>query len=133
MPMDRTKYPADWERVSRLVRFERAGGRCEADLCDAPHGETILRSPAMPELWRREGDGEPVNHPEYYRVRVILTTTHLCDCAPLCGNPDHLKALCQLHHLRLDAPQHARNAAATRARRADLGRDLLARMEAGDV
>ena len=28
MPVDRLRYPADWEAISRRIR-ERAGGRCE--------------------------------------------------------------------------------------------------------
>lgn len=36
MSMDRSKYPKDWEAMSRRIRFGRAKGRCEK--CDAPHG-----------------------------------------------------------------------------------------------
>lgn len=36
MPMQRDLYPADWEELSRRIRFERAGGACE--WCGAVHG-----------------------------------------------------------------------------------------------
>jgi hypothetical protein len=35
-PELRPRYPADWPQISRRVRFERAGGRCEA--CGRPPG-----------------------------------------------------------------------------------------------
>lgn len=53
------------------------------------------------------------------RGKVVLTVAHLnadggpCRCDPLCGNPEHLKAMCQRCHLRYDHPMHVRNARAT--------------------
>lgn len=32
----RPLYPPDWPEISRRIRFERAGGRCER--CDRQHG-----------------------------------------------------------------------------------------------
>jgi hypothetical protein len=29
LPENRAKYPADWKAISRRIRFERAGNRCE--------------------------------------------------------------------------------------------------------
>lgn len=29
MPMDKSCYPANWDEISRRIRFERAGNRCE--------------------------------------------------------------------------------------------------------
>jgi len=37
MPIDRKRYPPYWKQLSKYVRFERAGGRCEQ--CGAKHGE----------------------------------------------------------------------------------------------
>ena len=38
-PSQRWFYPIDWPELSRLVRFERAGGRCER--CGRPHGRQV--------------------------------------------------------------------------------------------
>lgn len=29
MPVDLKRYPLDWKQISRKIRFERAGGKCE--------------------------------------------------------------------------------------------------------
>ncbi len=59
--------------------------------------------------------------------RIILTTAHLCDCYPLCGNDAHLKAMCQRCHLRTDRYRHARSRLATlTARGVMLKRDTSA-------
>ncbi len=42
MPMDRRKYPTDWEAISARIRHERAGDRCEA--CGVPNHAWIVRS-----------------------------------------------------------------------------------------
>ena len=91
MPMDRSKYPADWEAISLHIR-ERAGGRCE--WCNAENG--------MP-------------HP-ITGGRVVLTVAHL-DNDPQNNADGNLAALCQRCHLTYDARFHARNAKATRRRR----------------
>ena len=92
MPMDRRLYPDNWEGLSRWVRFERAGGRCE--FCGAEHGGV---------------------HPRTGSV-VVLTVAHL-DHNPANCAPENLRALCQACHLAHDAAQHAKSAAATRRRR----------------
>jgi hypothetical protein len=46
-------------------------------------------------------------------IRVVLTCAHL-DNDTTNNEPSNLKALCQLHHLWLDAPYHAQNARKTR-------------------
>lgn len=142
MPMDIKRYPKDWADVSHRVRFERASGRCEWPGCGARHGALI----------ERKRDGEPVRGldglPFEYDpasaevaalidglriIRVVLTTAHTCNCRPKCGDESHLLALCQLHHLRFDADEHRRNAAATRRRRqAEAGQGFLIRDIDGD-
>ena len=129
MPVDRSLYPADWECVSHWVRFERAEGRCEAlrtdgTRCGAPHRAYVCRAHSDLEQYvSPEAAGEDFDD-EYRRaVRIVLTTAHLCNCSPLCADPAHLAALCQLHHLRLDVDQHRQNAA--RTRRAKLAMDDL--------
>lgn len=92
MPMQRDLYPADWEELSRRIRFERAGGACE--WCGAVHGAI---------------------HPET-GSRVILTVAHL-DHNPANCDDDNLVALCQRCHLGYDAEEHALHAAETRRRK----------------
>ena len=38
-PNQRGFYPIDWRELSRVIRFERAGGCCER--CGRPHGERV--------------------------------------------------------------------------------------------
>lgn len=92
MPMDRSLYPDDWEKISHRIRFERAAGRCE--WCNASHG-----------------DPHPVTG-----STVVLTTAHI-DHDPSNCDDDNLVALCQRCHLRYDADEHARHAAETRRRK----------------
>jgi hypothetical protein len=96
MPMDKSRYPADWDAISLRIRFERAGGVCEWPGCTAEHLQP---------------------HPET-GSKVILTVAHLDHDAT--NNADtNLMAMCQLHHLRYDAQQHACHAAETRRRKRD--------------
>jgi hypothetical protein len=127
MPMNRKNYPPNWDALSREVR-ERDGQRCACTgqcrdehpggRCGAPNGRWIMRHPARPAEWRLPGEGTL----GLYRspIRVILTVAHLCHDSR-CADPGHLRAMCQRCHLRLDAPQHAANARATRARRSGQG------------
>jgi len=98
MPMDRSKYPDDWEEISHYIRFIRAGGRCEGSLlypdCRAEHGKP---------------------HPVTGSI-VVLTVAHL-DHDPSNNDPTNLRAMCQRCHLAHDAELHRRNAARTRRRR----------------
>lgn len=92
MPLDRSKYPPDWEAISRRIRQERAHHRCE--WCGALNG---------------------LPHP-VTGSRVVLTVAHL-DHDPTNNADDNLAALCQRDHLRHDRGQHQRNAAETRRRK----------------
>lgn len=105
--MDLKRYPADWPAISRAIR-KRSGGQCE---CEGECGRHAGRCPA------RQGD------PLRSAIRfVVLTCAHLwrgpCadhDAAGLkCGDPEHLKAMCQACHLTYDRPHHVRNARRTR-------------------
>jgi hypothetical protein len=88
-------YPANWEFISEATRFGRAGGVCEWRGCRAVHGKP---------------------HPET-GSKVVLTTAHVHNHHPSDVRPTNLLALCQLHHLRLDARLHAQSAAQTRRRK----------------
>ena len=111
MPVDMSRYPADWSAISEYIRFERANGRCECEgECGRGHDgrcEAIHQQP----------------HP-ITESNVILTTAHLGTDKPD-GEPgdkhdkmdvrlENLKAMCQACHLSFDIDEHIRNAAITR-------------------
>jgi hypothetical protein len=84
MPIDKSKYHPKWPLISRLIRFRRAGNKCE---------------------WCAAENGKP--HP-HTGSKVILTVAHLD------RNRDHnrfsnLAALCQRCHLNYDRKDHIRN------------------------
>lgn len=127
MPVDYSRYPADWHDISRRIRFERAGNRCE--WCGAPNGAAIVRKPCSSEWREVQGmeievaalvDGERV-------TRVVLTVAHLgtphADGTPgdkhdkMDVRDENLAALCQRCHLLYDLDDHMRHAAETRRRR----------------
>ena len=93
--MDRSKYPDDWEAISKRIRFERAQGRCEG-------------SPAYPDCRAEHGKAHPVTG-----SLVVLTTAHL-DHDTTNNADDNLRAMCQRCHLTHDAQHHASQAAQTR-------------------
>lgn len=104
MPVDIKRYPSHWREISHKIRFERAKGLCEWPGCTAEHGKP-----------------NPLTG-----SKVILTTAHLPIDANgiLCDVHDkmhcseyNLLALCQMHHLKLDGAEHARNAAITRRKK----------------
>jgi 5-methylcytosine-specific restriction endonuclease McrA len=130
-PENRSKYPANWRELSRRIRHERAGNRCEK--CGAPNGETVLRGrlddvdvyiPFGGKVYDAEtgelrGDmsGYDYDWIEKPRsVKIVLTTAHL-DHDPTNNDETNLKALCQQCHLRHDAKLHAANARETRRRK----------------
>lgn len=121
MPMNRADYPVNWEEISKQIRFERAQSRCE---CTGECGCSFDGERCSVE------HGQP--HPRTGN-KVILTVAHLCEgicdaekTTRLCGEPSHLKAMCQACHLKLDGPLHAANAKETRLNRKDEQRGLLA-------
>ena len=105
MPVDMSRYPADWSNISSFIRFERAQGRCECtgecgtheERCNAEHGKS---------------------HP-LTGSKVILTTAHLGTDTDnkhdkMDVRHENLKAMCQRCHLLFDLDEHKRNAANTR-------------------
>lgn len=119
MPMDRAKYPADWEAISKAIR-ETAGQRCE--FCGVANGAIGSRDsagtfhPAINadgglELWGKQ-------------IKIVLTVAHL-DHDTTNNDRSNLRALCQRCHLVYDKDLHAKNAAATRARKqAEAAREI---------
>jgi hypothetical protein len=139
MPIDHSKYPPYWRKLSRHIRFVRAGNRCE--WCGVGNGALIIRSDVDPsrylEIDPNDVDqwlinGEPAELPDTGEfgdkwVRVVLTVAHI-DHDKTNNYFSNLAALCQRCHLNHDKHQHARNAALTRAEKK---RQLI--LEAGQL
>lgn len=123
-------YPIDWKELSRVVRFERAGGRCEA--CGRPHGRDVWHLgdgrwfDTDAGKWR-DGQGRAVDWIDYrdYRgelrqTRIVLAAAHL-NHDPTDNRPRNLKALCQRCHMLHDKKEHRRQRRLTYRRRRALG------------
>lgn len=121
MPVDKTRYPHNWPKVSRLIR-RIAGNRCE--WCGVEN-HTPLKSGATYKKGKRKG--QP--------CLVILTVAHLgvsyADGKP--GDPhdkhdirrENLAALCQKCHLGHDLPEHIENRKRNRKKAAMAAGQLL--------
>lgn len=123
-------YPIDWRELSRMIRFERAKGRCE--VCGRPHGKVVCHlgdgrwfDPDA-EIWR-DGQGRAVNWVDFRdyqgvlrQTKVVLATAHLNH--DIGDNRDrNLKALCQRCHLLHDRAEHQIRRRLTWRRRRALG------------
>lgn len=97
-------YPANWSSEIVPAVRERSGNRCEC------MGECGLHSTTGRCI---EIHGAPA---QFAGGRVILTTAHLCQCSPLCGNLQHLKHMCNRCHLRIDVKLHQRHRRENRER-----------------
>jgi len=123
-------YPIDWVELSRVIRFERAGGRCEH--CGRPHGLTISHlgdgrwfDPDA-EIWR-DGQGREIAWIDYRdysgvikQTRIVLATAHL-NHDPTDNRIRNLKALCQRCHLLHDREEHRVRRRLTHRKRRALG------------
>lgn len=120
-PEMRALYPAPkvWREIRARI-LERAGHRCE--WCKKPNGQHVNAFDRgvwwdFDRLIFRDERGRTANQPVGAGkiVRVVLTIAHL-DHNPANNDEEHnLRALCQRCHLRYDAREHAKNAAARRA------------------
>jgi hypothetical protein len=93
MPHDKSRYPADWPAISRRIRFDRAGNKCE---------------------WCGARNHEP--HPVTGGM-VTLTVAHYPDSDPMNVAEDNLHALCNSCHNGADAPMRVQHAKETRLRK----------------
>lgn len=100
MPIDRSNYPADWDEISKRIRVDRSGGRCEClGECGIQHdGHDTLFERGEERCDRINGDPIPGNEER----KTVLTTAHL-DQDTWNNEDGNLKALCQGCHLRYDA------------------------------
>ena len=125
-PEHRWLYPIDWPEISRIVRFTRAGGRCEH--CQRPHGRraTLLgtdgiwwdteihawrdgRGRQLRRQLRRQPGFVPLEAIGMTRTPVYLATAHLNHDPTFNGlRWRNLAALCQRCHMIHDAAEHRR-------------------------
>lgn len=123
MAWDRSLYPKNWSEIRDRI-LTRAGGRCEWEGCGVLNGALGARD-RYGEWHDRAAidnlncqDGEWLFDGGYPKlVRIVLTVAHVVDPDPSNCSDDNLKALCQLHHNKLDAPMRAKHAAETRRRK----------------
>ena len=120
MPMNREKYPPDWEKRVEKIR-ERSGNKCEK--CGRLNGQVVYSAPVR---YLDDSDGyykvrydwfdyyndaaaETINVHLIRPVKVVLTTAHLDhDESNWDVKDDRLMHLCQLHHLRLDSEEKSK-------------------------
>jgi hypothetical protein len=122
MPFHRERYPDDWKAISKRIREERAGNKCE--WCGIENGtqfaNTTLDGNRVPfidiaQMSRLDkvflfGNEAPA------LSKIVLTVAHI-DHDTTNNDDGNLAALCQRCHLRHDAKHHAKNAAVTRRRK----------------
>lgn len=99
---NRDRYPAHWPEISRHIRFERAGGRCE---CLGECGRGTHGNSRCPNTHGGHAYGTG--------SVVVLTVAHL-DHTPENCDEANLKAMCQGCHLHYDKEHHAETAYRTR-------------------
>jgi len=98
VPIDYSKYPQDWKKISAKIR-ERSGGRCEC------YGECGLHQTNPGPRRCNEQNGSKAL---WANGKVILTTAHL-NHDPMDCREENLKAMCQRCHLRYDSELHKKN------------------------
>jgi hypothetical protein len=134
-PEFRALYPPNWPALSRRVRFERAGGRCQG--CRRPH---LAQVRCLPDgrwfdetvgTWR-DRRGRPARWPDlieaanFRLTRVVLAAAHL-DNDPANNRLANLRSLCQRCHMLHDRPFHLAQRWLTYRRRCAIGDLFLGR------
>lgn len=128
MPIDYKNYPKEFKAISLELRTIRARHICECTgQCGTDHAaEWAEVAPEVKEGYWAAGiidipDNRchAVNGALHHITdsKVVLTCAHICQCRPICAERDHLMALCQKCHNRMDAPSRAINARQTRQRK----------------
>lgn len=107
MPINYKEYHPKWYLISRLIRYKRAGNKCEC--CGAPNGELIYRdAKGRWYPWPEGMMGEALSVDGYKAVKVVLTVAHI-DRDKNNNQFSNLKAMCQKCHLGHDIKQHVDN------------------------
>ena len=115
MPVDWTKYPADWKSSIRPRILRRAAGRCECrGECGLDHEGRCPEIDRTPARWAAAQQALPGL--QLARPTVILTIAHM-DHDTTHNEDANLRALCQRCHLRYDRTHHAQSRAQNQARR----------------
>jgi hypothetical protein len=124
-------YPIDWPQLSAVIRFRRAGGRCEG--CGRPHLQRVWVLTdgrwwdAEAGAWR-DGRGRRLRRRftaedllgQVRATRVVLAAAHR-DHDTANNTDTNLAALCQRCHMLHDRPEHQRRRWFTLFRRKALG------------
>lgn len=103
MPIDYSKYPANWKTEIRPAILKRARDRCER--CGVKNRAIGYRekSGAFVECEGLQADAAELDGDHVFRI--VLTVAHLNhDVSD--SSPGNLAALCQKCHLTHDAGQH---------------------------
>lgn len=87
-PENKSKYPVNWDEISRDIRFNRANNRCEN--CGAINYSYVNRRTRK--ICLQDEDDT---------IRIVLTVAHL-DHNPENCDYSNLRALCQKCHNRYD-------------------------------
>lgn len=104
------RYPPEWPEISKRIRTERAGDRCECR-GQCGHDHRLEVGPTSGErCTARNREPHPVT-----TSTVVLTVAHL-DHTPENVDDGNLLALCQRCHLAYDRDHHAESRARRRAR-----------------
>jgi hypothetical protein len=109
-PMDRSKYPTDWEAISRRIR-DQADNRCQ--FCGVENGAIGYRFGPDGKFEEAQGTGDAQVSDGGRAVRIVLTVAHL-DHDTANNVDENLRALCQQCHNRHDRPFRTANAARMR-------------------
>lgn len=107
-------YPPNWRELSRQVRFERAGGRCQR--CGRRHLSKVRVLPdgrwydEVAATWR-DRRGRVARWPNLLETLRQRTTRVVLAAAHLDGNRAHnrwpnLRSFCQRCHMLHDRPRH---------------------------
>lgn len=130
MPMDRSRYPENWDEISLRIR-ERDGWHCK--WCGAENGSIGYRRHGgeFVQVYRsvddvdQQADALALDGIKF--VTIVLTVAHLgvpkADGTPgdkhdkMDVRDENLAALCQRCHLLFDLKDHMRHAAETRRRK----------------
>ena len=105
-PENRHRYGPEWAEISRAIKFDRAGGRCEC------RGEC-----GRPPYHLRADDGRchNIHGQSAYGTgsKVVLTTAHLNHVIEDM-RPENLAGFCQGCHLHYDKDHHSETRSRTR-------------------